>query len=370
MSQGPPSTGIRPPDPGARAGGREPRLADLWASARPYRKRILAAVVLGTALAAVIAFVWPPTYKATATILPPSEDDTGFSVTSVLRNLSVPGVRIPTRSGPGDIVMSVLESRRLAGTLVDRFDLQKVYGKKTRAAAIRELQSRASFDMDPNGSVAVTVKDRSARRAADLANAFIDELDRFNREVRMTKGRRTRIFVEQRLEETRKRLAEAEQALKDYQSEHRAIALTPEQSSAVETAAQLFAAQAALQVQLGVAREYATEQSEDVRRLRQRLDQVNREIAGLPALGLELARMMREMKVQEQVFALLSAQYQEAQINEVRDVATVELLDTAVPPDRPWWPRRGRLIALGFALSLIGSLAWVAWDVRRTHSAG
>jgi tyrosine-protein kinase Etk/Wzc len=345
----------------------EPTLYDYAASTRPYRRPALFAVLAGTLLSAIVAFVWPPVYRAETVLLPPTEEETGFSVSSIIRGLNVPGIKIPSRTGPEDVTMAILASKRIAGLLVDRFELQKVYDLKRREETIRELQGNSEFKLGESGTVIVRVEDRDPKRAADLANAYAEELDRFNREIRMTKGRRTRLFVEQRLHDTRVELEQAEDSLRRYGEQHHTVALSADQLSAVEGAARLFANQAALEVQLGVTRQYASESSIEVRRLRQQLAEVNRLIRSLPDLGLELARLVRTVKIQEQVFALLSAQYEEARINEARDVTTVEVLDIAAPPERRVWPRRGLLIALGFAISSFAAASWIAWNVGRTE---
>ncbi|MGE5178988.1 MAG: GNVR domain-containing protein [Bacteroidota bacterium] len=345
---------------------REPTLSDYLAGARPYRRRVAIAVAIGTVLAAVVAFVWPPTYRAETVLLPPSEEDTGFSVSAVIRGLNVPGIRMPTRTGPEDVTMAILQSRTIAATLVQRFDLMRVYGVQRKDPAIRILQQRSSFKLGESGTVVVRVEDRDPRRAADLANAYAEELDRFNREIRMTKGRQMRLFVEKRLQETRLAMATAEDALRRYSELHHTVALSSDQMSSVESGASLFAGQANLEVQLGLARQSASESSVEVRRLRQQLAEVNRLISQLPDLGLEQARLVRDVKIQEQVFALLSSQYEEARINEARDLATVEVLDRADPPDRRVWPRRGLLIVVGFLVSAFAAAAWVAWRLRRT----
>jgi uncharacterized protein involved in exopolysaccharide biosynthesis len=344
---------------------REPTLKDYVESSRPYLRRAAVCVVLGILLSVAVALVWPPTYKATATLLPPTEEDTGFNAASVFRGLSVPGIRIPSRSGPEDVAIVILRSRSIAEILVRRFHLAGVYHLKSEQAAVAKLQKRSKFKVDESGSVIITVADREAKRAADLANAYAAEVDRFNREVRMTKGRRMRLFVEGRLAETKRDLTTAESALRDYGMKHKAIALSPDELSTVESAAQLFASKTALETRLGMTREYASENSEEVRRLREQLDQMNGQIAALPELGLELARMVREVKIQEQVYSLLSAQYEEARINEARDVPTVEVLDAAVPPEKRSWPKRGLLVGIGGFLSLCGALVWIASSVRR-----
>lgn len=346
----------------------EPNISGYTASARPYIRRAALIVVVGTLLTAAVAIVWPPTYRAETVLLPPTEEDTGFNVSSMFRGLNVPGIRVPNRSGPEDVTMAILQSRRIAEILVDRFDLKKAYKIRREDLAIRQLQERSSFKVGETGTIIIRVQDREPKRAADLANAYAQELDRFNREIRMTKGRRMRVFVEQRLHETEQDLQKAEEALRRYGEQHRTVALTPGQLTEVEGSARLFASQAALDVQLGVARQYAAETSEEVRRLRQQLDQVNRLIGNLPEMGLELARLVRDVKIQEQVFSLLSAQHEEARITEARDVTTVEVLDPADPPERRFWPRRGLLTGLGFMISAFAALLWIAWNVRRSGS--
>lgn len=343
----------------------EPGFREYWASAGPYLGRAALGIAAGVLVTVVIALLWPPTYVARTTLLPPTEEDTGFSAASVLRGLNMPGIKIPSRMGPEDVTVSILRSRRLAGTLVHRFGLLQVYHVNSEEAAINKLQKKSTFKVDESGDVIVTVADRSPVRAAQLANAFTEELDRFNRETRMTKGRRMRLFVEGRLEETKKSLAVSEKALEEYGRLHKTIVLSADQMSTVESGADLFARQIALQTRLGTLRDYASESSEEVRQARQELEQINSQIARLPELGMDQAKMLREVKIQEQVYALLSGQYEEARINEVRDVTTVEVLDVAVPPEHRAWPRRGLLVAIGFAVSTFCALAWIAWSVRR-----
>ena len=349
---------------------RGPSLSESLAAAKPYLPRAAIAVVVGTLLAIVVAMVWPPTYRAQAVLLPPTEEETGFSISTMIRGLNVPGIKIPTRTGPEDVTIAILKSRRMAIALVERFGLKKVYRAPGGDDAIRNLQRRSSFTLGETGTVIVRVEDRDPKRAAALANAYAEELDRFNREIRMTKGRRTRLFVEQRLTETKVELEKAEDVLRKYGEKHHTVALSFDQLSAVESAARLFASQASLEVQLGVAKQYASETSVEVRRLRQQLNEVNRVIGGLPDLGLELARLVRTVKIQEQVFALLSAQYEEARITEARDISTVEVLDRADPPDRRIWPRRSLLAVLGFAISSFAAALWVAWSVRAARPDG
>lgn len=335
------------------------QLREYLVLARREWRRLLLIVAGGTLLSVLVAFLWPPVYLARTTLLPPTEEETGFSVTSLIRGLSLPGVRVPSRTGPEDVALSVLESRRVKGAVVDSLGLVEYYGMPDRNAAIRELDDNYSAQVDQNGLLIITVTDGTPEMAARAANQFAQELDTFNREVRMTKGRRTREFVEERLAETLASMTRAERSLQAYQEQHKTVAVSPEQMSAIEAGAQLIARQAALQIRLGLARQYAAENSDEVRQLLLELTEVNRHVGELPDVGFELARKLRDLKIQEQMYVLLSAQYEEARINEMRDVATLDVLDTAEPPDKRHWPRRGLLVALGFLTSVLAAAFWL-----------
>ena len=58
----------------------------------------------------------------------------------------------------------------------------------------------------------------------------------------------------------------------------------------------------------------------------------------LPKLGLELSRLMRDVKLQETIYTTLSAQYEQAKINETRDSISIQVLDYAIPPEKPSKP--------------------------------
>jgi hypothetical protein len=56
---------------------------------------------------------------------------------------------------------------------------------------------------------------------------------------------------------------------------------------------------------------------------------------------------LREVQKYEQLYVMLTAQYEEARIDEARDVVTVDVLDAPVPPERKAHPHR-LLIILAF----------------------
>ncbi len=345
-------------------------LGRLWDRIVARRRDIAVLVTVVTLATALVAFLLPPWYQATASLMPPGED-ISFGIGNLLKGIGVPGVKVPSQATPAEVFKAILESRRINEEIVRRFDLQKLYRKKYLVDTLKELRKHARFGVDDVGLILVSVEDKDPKRAADMANAYCEALDKFNRESRMTRGRRMRVFAGARLDSTRRELAQAEQRLVAYQATHKAVALSPEASSAIETASRMYASRASLEMRLGLIRTYSREPSDEERQIVSQLAQIDRQLTMLPQQGVDLARLVRDVQTLQQLHIMLTAQYEDARLTEARDVATVERLDVATPPERKSRPKRVSMIGVAFLLSLFGGLVYaVVRDEDPTPAAG
>ncbi len=64
----------------------------------------------------------------------------------------------------------------------------------------------------------------------------------------------------------------------------------------------------------------------------------------VPKAGLEYVRALRDLQYNETLFELLSKQYEAARIDEAKDAPVIQMVDSAVPPERKSWPPRALLI--------------------------
>ncbi len=74
--------------------------------------------------------------------------------------------------------------------------------------------------------------------------------------------------------------------------------------------------------------------------------------AKVPMIGLELARLARDLKVQDTVYMLLTQQLEQVKIAEARDTPGVQVLDHAFPALRKSKPKIKLQMALAGAVSL------------------
>ncbi len=343
--------------------------------------------------AIIISFVLPVQFTATATILPPNNQMDimmglmSSSISSNLGGFSGLSGLLGGGTTASDLFAAILESGRITGTVIQKYDLKKVFKVKTMYDAGKMLAKITRIRVSPEGIVSVSVTWRDKNLAADIANSYIEELDKFNRETAMTTGKKYRIFVEQRLNETKDSLNKAEEALRKFQEQHRTVALDIEIENAIATIAKLKSEIILREVQKGAVASagglnnpYVANIEKELRELKTQLakiefgsqDTTRKEFGAgfsvpfvkLPELSLEYARLLRDVKVQEAVYELLTQQYEQAKIMEVKDTPTVQILDRASPPEKKSAPKRSRIIILWavfgllFGVSLSFFLEW------------
>jgi uncharacterized protein involved in exopolysaccharide biosynthesis len=344
-------------------------LGALWERLRRRWRRIAAITGAAAVLSVVLALLLPSWYRASASLLPPGDEDSAFGLSSLLKGIGVPGVKVPTQSQPADVFVAILKSRRVNDEIVRRFDLKTRYKKTLMVDALRELALHTHFAVDDAGIITIEAEDRDPKRAAELANAYIDVLDRFNREVRMTKGRRTREFVGERLAATETQLHTAEEAFATYQATHKTPPLSPDAASALSSIAGMYAQREALQVRLGIIQGYTQGSSDEETQIRAELSQLDRRLAEVPETGMASLRLLRDLKTYEQLRTLLTAQYEQARIDEVRDVSTIEALDVATPPEKRARPKRTLIVLAGLVLGLGASATLALVEAERDPGA-
>ncbi|MEE2708971.1 MAG: GNVR domain-containing protein [Gemmatimonadota bacterium] len=347
-----------------------------------------------------ISLLIPNTYTARATILPPEQgSSSGLEALMGNSNIPVDMLGIPgisELSSSGDLFVEIILSRSLNELLVDQYNLVEVYEVDNRFRAIEQLQASVSVSVENSGIISLSVDDRDPNLAADLANTFINELDRFNKEKNMTGAKNTRLFVEKRLLDTRKDLEKALAALQAFQEQYQLISLPEQAKMLVEAAAEVESQLQIRELEIAVLRKILNTQHPSIVQIQMEIDELKKQLnhltlgdkigtparssAGtddgrvnipfnqIPALQLQLGQLMVNVKVQQSVVEMLLKQYEQAKIQEVRDTPTVRILDAAVPPDLKSGPKRSLIVIMSTVLSLLlgVSLAFVL-EYRQGH---
>ncbi len=326
-------------------------------------------------LATVAAFLIPNTYTATSKLMPPQQSQS--AATAMLGQLG-PLAGMATKDlglkNPSELYVTMLTSRTVADTLIDRFDLKAAYRVRNMTDARQRLAEASEIATGRDGVITISVDDRDPKRAADLANAYVDELTSLTRTLAMTEAGQRRLFFEQRLQQESADLANAEQDLQRTQEKTGILQLDSQAKAVIESAATLRAQIAAKEVQLTAMEAFATAQNPDRVLAEQELaalkaqlaamqrskgtDELGVKMGNVPSGGLEYVRKMRELKYHESVFELLAKQYEAAKVDEGRNPVVIQVLDKAVKPETKSRPKRASLIMVALLIGCFLSILW------------
>src|SRR5712691_9564044 len=325
-------------------------------------------------LSASISLLLPKAYTANAKIMPPQQNQSMGAMASLssqlgpLAALASGGLGLRT---PSDLYIAMLRSRTVADDLIDRFSLMSVYKEKIRDYTRKQLAAATEIKAGTkDGIISISVDDRDPRRAADLANGYIDELEKLTKTLAVTEASKRRLFFEREVKMASDDLANAEVALKQTQEKTGLILLDSQSRAMIESLTSLRARVAAQEVLVQEMRTFATPENPELIREEKALealrDQLNRleggqgkrlfadvPIENVPAAGLEYVRKYRDVKYREALFELLAKQYEAAKIDEARDSLIVQQLDKAMPPERKSGPLRAIIVATVTILALL-----------------
>jgi tyrosine-protein kinase Etk/Wzc len=341
------------------------------------KKRLILFSALGVALlATALAFIIPPTYTATALILLPQQQSSMASALlgqiqsagalSSLANQSL-GIK-----NPSDLYVGILKSHTVEDELIAQFGLKNIYKKKYLADARKKLEKRTDFNTSKSSLIQISVEDRDPNRAADLANAYIDKLQKQISRLAVTEASQRRLFFENQVQMEKELLSEAEAAFKKMQEKKGIYQVSSQVEAVIRSMAQMRAEIVAREVNLQRLKTGATTQNPEVLRQETELKALQIQLKEfeanntsrsqgdplmpttmLPEAGLEYARNLREVKYRETLYELLAKQYEVARIDEAKEAPLIQVVDRAVAPDKKTAPFRELYIILG---TLIGGI--------------
>ena len=342
--------------------------------------RTIFGISLGVfAIATIVAFLLPVRYTSSASFIPPNVNPSSSIASAVAGQLSAlsAGDLLGGGKNSGDLYAGILQSRSIAGELVKRFDLMHVYGVKKESEAEAKLSSRTSVAADQKSSiVTISVSDKSPGLAHDLANAYMEALRETEKRLALGQSSQRRLFFGEQLAKEKDDLEDAEVELKKTEEQSGLIAPAGQTESEIRTIAETQAQIAMRQVRLAALRQSATEQNSDVIELQSEIGDLKGQLQRLqngngngtaaaiptskvPGLELDYVRKEREVKYHDQLYEMLSKQYETARLDEAHDAPVLQVLDAASYPDTKSSPKRMYIMLGGLVGGFFVGCLWV-----------
>ena len=363
-----------------------------------HRKSFLQTALIGTVISVLLIFVIPKRYESTARIMPPDSSSGGAAMLAALAgrgtgDLGALGSLAASMLGvrtTGPLFVDLLRSSSISGDLIDRFELQKVYHKRYRVDTAKRLTRMTSIVEDKkSGVISITVEDSDPKRARDLTQAYLDELNLLVNRTNTSSAHQERVFIELRLHSAAAELEEAQKEMSEFASTHTTIDIKEQTRATVEAASKLEAQLVVEKSDLDSLKQLYGDENFRIRAAHARIAELTKQLRAisgssdplradgtiapensgpldrigaeypplrqLPRLAVPYADIYRRVRTQETVYEMLTQQYELARIQEAKEIPIIRVIDAPGIPEKKSFPPRALLSILLAGLILIGA---------------
>ena len=388
-----------------------------------WRKRRFVAknVVIVAVASVIIALLLPKWYSSEATIL--SSGAGRFNILSSISPIPISDFGLSSISEDINTFIAILNSRSVKEYMVKKFDLINRYDEKDLEFAMVAFEDKMELEVTEEGTLKISVIDKKPEIAKAMVVELLTKLDSVNQQLGMDKGRFNREFLEQRLNETKTDLAIAEIRLKDFQEKTGIIDIVSQISAQYEAYGQiyiqemqaygqlynqemiayteLYSLKAQTEIQLNVSKVTLNPNNPAVKRYEIMLNEQEKQldlitssldkqlldiILGLekiegknlinelehlptminfdnfPVLGMENARLIRELTIQNTLLELLLPQYETARLEESKNIPTLQVIDEPKVAINKTKPIRSLIVIASVIMAFLLSIVYIYLD--------
>jgi tyrosine-protein kinase Etk/Wzc len=371
--------------PSDRAGGKlnqpddEISLLDLAIVLAKYKKVLLAFPIIVAILVSVYVMSLPAIYTASTRLLPPQQGSS--SASALLSQLGgLAGGLVGGAAGIrnlNDVYIGMLKSRSVADSLIARFNLDKIYGPALRSDLRAALEGRVAVKAEKDGMLLIEVDDKDPKFAAELANAYVDELIKLTSVLAVTEASQRRLFYERQLAQAKENLTAAEIAARQALDKGGISKVDERGRGMVELTGRLRGQISVKEVQIEAMRAFAADRNPELLKVQEELQALKRELSRIEGTspsstdsfnsnvsvgeknnGLDSLGRLRDIRYHETIYEFLAKQYELAKLDEAEDSSLIQVLDKAIEPDRKSKPKRTLIVMVAAFVAFLLAILW------------
>ncbi|HRC99876.1 MAG TPA: Wzz/FepE/Etk N-terminal domain-containing protein [Candidatus Syntrophosphaera thermopropionivorans] len=346
------------------------------------RKFIIIFVAVVSVAAVIYSLVTPQIWRSTATfyVIGDQTSSLPFNIEG-LSGLTA-GLMGTTNSQNAISAVIAMNSRQFSEKVIRHFNLIDYYkittkdSLKAMDSALKMLHTKTmKIGSDPEtGLVTVSADTKDKKLSRDIVNYYLQQLDIYNREEKITRGKMNREFLEARVNETRAEIDSLLLALKDFQQRHNTVDIEAQTSSLIKSYSDIIATKMSTDIELELARKNYAENSPIVLELKDRSEALAKQIrqleagkeplkprylidiGSLPDLATQYAQLKMNLEIKSKVYEFLYPQYEAAKLEELKDLPTLDILDTPREAGLRVRPKRAVMCIIAFALAVVVSI--------------
>lgn len=331
---------------------------------------ITAAAFVGSAL---VSLVIPPRYVSSATILPlgVEKDITGlrsfFSSFGEMGEISATFLRAKKNL----IIVRLIRSMHMCMLLDERFDLASIYGERDRESIHERLREHTGVVIRDEGVIILSVEDESPRRAREMVEAYIANLDSILVGLAVESSEKRRAFLLEEIERRELRILGVDSTIQRFQVEHGLYDIEEQARAALRVAAALSTRLSMLEVEKELLEMTLKPGNPELKGILSELELLKGQISGMrdgmtegeslfpplaefPGLTSGYVQLLTEQKLQEYVVMYLRLQLEDARMLSNRRMSVLKVIDPPYVPERRAWPKRKQIVIV----STLAALFW------------
>lgn len=356
-------------------------LIDILLILANHKRKIILIPFFGGVIGVLISLMLPNIYRANTKILPPQQNQSTAS--TMLNQLSGLTGGVGASLGiknPNDLYIALLKSRTITDKLIQRFDLKTRYNKTSLENTRIQLESQSLINSGKDNLISIDVEDKDPKVAAEIANAYVEELTLLTSKFALTEASQRRIFYEKQLGLVKDRMISAENTLANNISNSGLTSVDIQSKTLLETTSKLRANISAKEVQLRAMQAFVTPNSLQYKSAQQELIGMKMELSKLES-GTEFTKnsdnqidnnsikqnssssnnlqSLRDVKYYQMLYELIAKQYEIARLDEAKDIPVIQVLDRAIEPERKIKPQRTLVVIIFSLIGLILTFTFI-----------
>ena len=323
------------------------------------RKKLLLSIGAGTLILSylIIFFFVTPKYGAKALIIPNDQEQIG-GIASLLKNFSNMPVNIPgmKKSSNVNLYTTIIYSRTTLESMINKFDLHKDYDLESREKVLKALTDNINTEETDEGAFIISVLAKTPQKSAQMTNYLVNILNEKIIQLDVAKAKDNRMFLEKRYYEISEILKTSEEKLRDYQKRSGILEVENQTKAIIETYSKMESELATKEIEFEVTRKIMGENAPltknteiSVNEFRSRFNKLkkgsDKEVfllspASIPDKAIDYYRLYRDVKINEAMLEFIIPLFEQAKLDEQREMPVLQIIDNAVPPEKRSYPKR------------------------------
>jgi tyrosine-protein kinase Etk/Wzc len=362
-----------------------------------HRKFIIYFVIIVSIAAVCFAMLYPKHWQSNAVIATSSNSAAFPGVLKSLISSYSPGLENMAGNTEADLQGEILLSRDFSEAAVRKFNLMKYFKYTQKEWAkdsldvmdncILKLQGKVmSISVkEVTGTIGISALTKDKVLSRNLVNFYVEELDKYNREVRISKGREKRVFLEKRILQIEQEIDKESAELAAFQQKNHLINLEEQVTAAIAAFSEIIKQKVQTATELEFILSYMSKDNPKALEYQKRLESINSQIDKMQSdnfsqyipnfddvNALTLVYLKKKMKIEisTQIYETLLPQYELAKLEEINDLTSIQYIQRATLDGIREKPKRAMICIIAFMFAVLFScLASFLYDLLASQKS-